>query len=390
MHKGDHEVIVVGAGPAGALTAALLARRGRRVLLLDRDDFPRDKICGEAVPFHALESLHEAGMEEWLAAALSTGELHPLQQTRLVAPGGRAVVSPLHTSERGYRPCISLRRVFDTMIRDYAVVCGASFQQAVVEGVLGGEGGARGILARVDGAAVELPAAVVVGADGVNSVVGRALRGRCRHLPRHRALALRGYISGLALDPGEVEFYFYREILPGYAWIFPLGDNRANIGLGMRLDHYRQKKENLNGMLSHFLSLPRVSARLRPGWKVENTAAWPLDFGSQRGLRYAFAGALLVGDAAGLINPLTGGGIRRSLTSAELAARVIDEALQRGDHGGAGLMPYERQVRRALVSEMRNLYYLQALFLRLPFLVDWTARFLQGDKSWFKRYAAKL
>ncbi len=123
----------------------------------------------------------------------------------------------------------------------------------------------------------------------------------------HRAVALRAYIEDLELYPHEVEFYLYDKILPGYAWVFPAADNMANIGLGMRLDHFRRLKRNLKKMLQDFLEMPAIRERLKHGGVLRDVATWQLNFGSQRNLQHVYDGAVLVGDAAGFINPLTGG-----------------------------------------------------------------------------------
>jgi flavin-dependent dehydrogenase len=114
---------------------------------------------------------------------------------------------------------------------------------------------------------------VVVGADGVTSPIARALRPESnQHVDMHRAVALRAYIEDLEEYPGEVEFYLYKDILPGYAWIFPTGPNQANIGLGMRLDHFRQRKENLKTLLQQFLDMPAIK---NGSSGVANCGTWP-------------------------------------------------------------------------------------------------------------------
>ena len=100
-----------------------------------------------------------------------------------------------------------------------------------------------------------------------------------QHVDKHRAVALRAYIKGLELYPHEVEFFLYDEILPGYAWIFPAGDDVANIGLGMRLDRFRKLKKNLKKMLQDFLEMPAIRERMANGTDVRDVAIWQLNFG---------------------------------------------------------------------------------------------------------------
>ena len=206
----------------------------------------------------------------------------------------------------------------------------------------------------------------------------------------HTAVALRAYIHGLELLPQRAEFYLYNEILPGYAWIFPLGDSRANIGLGMRLDKFRREKLNLKQMLAVFMDMPEIKKRLQPGWELKDVATWQLGFGSQKNIRRVYDGALLVGDAAELINPLTGGGIHNALISAELAASSIHEALVMGDVSREKLMEYETAVHDKLWSGMRSAYLLQRMLQWTPWAVDWLIRFAGSSSGLTQTFMEKF
>jgi len=389
--KSVYEVIVAGAGPSGALTAALLALEGHDVLLLDKSDFPRDKVCGEAVPYHALDILDRAGMKDKIEELFSKGAFNPLTCTRLYSPGNQEVVAPLHESDRGYRPCTAPRLIFDAMFQQHAVESGVEFKQARVEELKLENGQVVGLKARTEKGLKEIRARMVVGAEGVNSLSERTLRkGLVRHEDQHRAIALRAYLEGFELNPREVEFHFPQEVIPGYAWIFPMSDGRANVGLGMRLDHYQEKPDSLKKMLEDFIELPQVKKRLNANWKLENIGTWPLNFGSQKGLQFAFNGAVLVGDAAGFINPMTGGGISRGLYSSQLAAEVISKALKENQSAPGVLIEYQKLCDKLLFKEMRRLFKLQVLLQRYPSLLDFIAKRLQKRYLPLKRYLAKL
>lgn len=377
----DFEVVVVGAGPAGSITAAFLARLGHEVLLLDQSSFPRHKTCGDALPSGVMEVLLKAGLGEKVEAAFSRGEFYPIHRMRLVSPRGYQMIIPLSKSESGYYPAVVPRYYLDLLLQQHAVEAGAVFRQLKVKGLLFEEGRVVGVRGSATNAPEKIRAGVVVGADGVNSVLARELRKNRRHTARHRALAVRAYIEDLELYPHEVEFYLYRNILPGYAWIFPTGNGRANIGLGMRLDRCRQSQRRLKTMLEDFLAMSEISKRLREGGKLRELASWPLNFGSQSRLQYAFHGAVLVGDAAGFINPLTGGGIHRSLISGHRAAGVIHEALEKKNLTRKGLQPYEIMCRKALLKSLRRSYYLQTLLHQFPGLVDFYAGYLYKYSS---------
>jgi flavin-dependent dehydrogenase len=211
-----------------------------------------------------------------------------------------------------------------------------------------------------------------------------------QHNDGHRAVAVRAYIEDLELYPNEVEFYLYKEFLPGYGWIFPVGDNLANIGLGMRLDQFRTLKKNLKKMLRDFLDVPQIKERLSRGGVIRDVAIWQLNFGSQKHLQHAYDGALLIGDAAGFINPLTGGGIHNALISAELAAQTIDEAFQKGDVSREGLISYETRCHDIMWEGMRYSYFLQKWLLRFPPLIDFLMKRTNQDSGLARTFLAKL
>lgn len=387
----EREVIVVGAGPAGAATAAALAQKGRDVLLLDRKAFPRDKACGDAVPAGAIEILYRLGMKDLVEAAVDREEFYKLKSMRLVSPMNLMFEAEFHQGQMGADSYVAPRLYFDDVVQKGAVRAGAEFKQAQVKEPIVEDGRVVGVRARVNGDVKEIRSRVVVGADGVTSVVTRNIRPKDnQHIDRHRAVALRAYIDDLEIHPEQVEFYLYRKILPGYAWIFPTSDGTANIGLGMRLDHFRDRSRSLNEMLDDFLAMPAIKTRLKNGGQVRDVATWQLNFGSQKDLQHVFDGAILVGDAAGFINPITGGGIHNALMSACLAAANIDRALGDGDVSRDNLVRYEGEIHEAMWTVMRRSYLYQRAFNRLPFLVDFLVKTFGQSSSLAQTFLTKL
>lgn len=391
MNATEREVIVVGAGPAGAMTATILAQQGRDVLLLDKDGFPRDKTCGDAVPAGAIERMWKYGMKEKIDTAVDKGEFYPLSGMMLVSPKGHELHAHFQDDDKGADSYVAPRMYFDHVIQRQAVESGAEFCRAQVKSPIIEDGKVVGVTARTNGSTTDFRSSIVVGADGVTSAIARNLRPKEKqHLDKHRAVAIRAYIDDIEEIPGEVEFYLYDEILPGYAWIFPLGDDKANIGLGMRLDVFRQHKANLEKMLTDFLAMPAIRKRLKRGGQVHNIASWQLNFGSQKNLQTTFDGAILVGDAAGFINPLTGGGIHNSIISAELAANVIEDALQKGDTSREALKIYEQQCHNEMWESMMTAYRFQRSFMYFPVLVDILVRFGKQSSKLTQTFLSKL
>lgn len=387
----EHDVIVVGAGPGGATTATALAQRGHDVLLIDRHTFPRDKVCGDAISQGCIQIMNDLGMAGKVNTAVARGEFHRLDGMRLVGPSGHVLHSEFQHGAGGVDSYVAPRVYFDALIQQQAVESGAGFLQAEVQEPLLEDGRVAGVVARVNGEWQAYRSRVVVGADGVTSTIMRHLRPEAgQHSDKHRAVALRAYIEGMEIYPHEVEFFLYDEILPGYAWIFPAGDHVANIGLGMRLDKFRSLKRNLKKMLQDFLAMPALRARLPNGHALRDVAVWQLNFGSQKHLRHAYDGALLVGDAAGFINPLTGGGIHNALISGCLAAETIDEALRVNNTTRAGLAIYEQRCDEAMGPEMRKSFLYQRVLLNYPKVVDFLIRYMGRHGGVAQSFLSKL
>jgi menaquinone-9 beta-reductase len=390
-YAGEHEVIVVGAGPSGAATAIALAQQGRDVLLLDRHMFPRDKVCGDAVGLGVTRLLYKLGLRDKIQAAVDRGEFYPLKSMRLVSPKGHALELDFINGENGEESYVSPRLFFDAVIQQHAIDCGAQFLRAEVKEPLLEKGRVTGVIARMNGEIKTYRSQVVVGADGVTSAIMRHLRPETdQHADMHRAVALRAYVEDLELYSHVVEFYLYDEILPGYAWIFPTDDQTANIGLGMRLDIFRKHKYNLKKMLNDFLMMPAIRERLTRGGVMHDVASWQLNFGSQKRLQNAYNGALLVGDAAGFINPLTGGGIHNGIISAILATETIDEALNRGDVSREALRVYEQRCNEEMWSGMKRSYFYQRLLMHAPYLVDFLVKTFKKRNDLANIFLSKL
>ena len=380
----EREIIVVGAGPSGSAAAIALTQKGHDVLLLDRQEFPRDKTCGDGIPAGAIEVLYSLGMEEKIREA----NFYPVNKLLLSSPRGYVLHADLTKGVTGADSYVVPRKQFDALIQEHAVDSGAEFKKAQVKETLIEDGKVVGVRARLNGADEDIRAKVVIGADGVTSVVARKLRPE-KHADGHRAIALRTYITDIEVLPNEVEFYLYKGILPGYAWIFPTGEGTANLGLGMRLDKFRNIDKSLEDMVDIFLEMPEIKKRLKRGGELNDTATWQLNFGSQD-MQRAYDGALLIGDAAGLINPLTGGGIHNGLVSALRAAEVINQAFLKDDFSLTQLASFDDAVHDATSKNMRKSYFIQRSLLYFPAWVDLLLRFGGSSSSVAKIFIDKL
>ncbi len=322
---GTWDLAVVGAGPAGAATAigALQAEPGLRVALLDRSDFPRDKSCGDGIAPHVVDLFEEAGVHGIVDGWAPVPRLR-LTRGDLTADGDLA------------RPTwVIPRTVFDHRLVRAAQDAGAQLLRHRVRTIE-----TRGDAVTLDG---HLTAAVVVGADGAQSEVRRTLAVR----PGPMALAIRGYSPVPSGRAAAQVIVFDTARQPAYAWSFDRGDGLANVGYGVLLGRRRHQptKAELLGRLDALLPGATAGAT---DWKGHQL---PLSDGRWRPGRER---VLLAGDAAGLVNPMTGEGIYYAVATGLAAGRAAAEALAAGDPVTAGAR-YRRPTRPLLAAHLRHI-----------------------------------
>jgi geranylgeranyl reductase family protein len=341
----DAEVAVVGAGPAGAATAAHLARAGVDVLLLDRSRFPRDKVCGDFVGPVALAELDRLGVD---SPVLGRG--NAVRRARLHLDG-RELVERTFPGGGDYVPFGRVvRRVdFDASVVEAAVREGARLHEGFhVDGLARSADGSTTIESRT---APSLRARVVVGADGSNSFVSRWLRGGPP--PRtDRIVAVRAYYAGIDGPADRADLYFSRDSFPGYYWLFPDSAETANVGVGMVQETLPRVRDHLRDLLARLVGRDEALRERLGGATLEGkVVGWPLTTYNPS-LPVVGDGLVLVGDAAGLINSLNGEGIQYALLSARWAADAIGEGLAAGDVSREALAPYGRRLERELAYDL--------------------------------------
>jgi geranylgeranyl reductase family protein len=312
------EVLVVGAGPAGSAAAAWAARGGRDVLLADAAAFPRDKPCGDGLTPRAVHELRHLGLGDWLGGYAVNRGLRASgfgQTLHLPWPGGSL---PVHG---GAVP----RTVLDATIRDVAIASGAkSLDSARAVDVSLSGGRVDSVTLRRGADTVTVRCRQLVVADGARSQLGRRL-GRTWHRETAYGVAARGYVASARSDDPWISSHLELrgrdgELLSGYGWVFPLGGGQVNIGVGTLATAARPAEVNLRQLIEHYTDLRRDDWQLSGAVRAPWSALLPMG-GAVSGV--AGSNWVLVGDAAGCVNPLNGEGIDYALETGRLAAALL-------------------------------------------------------------------
>jgi flavin-dependent dehydrogenase len=355
MSQTRADVIVVGAGPAGAATAILLAEHGLHTLVLDRGASSRPKICGEYLSPEAGRVLDRLGVLKML----ETGGAAALAGMRITAPNG-TVLTGRYRAVGGFRPyrehAVGVSRaVVDGALLERLRVLPVDVREGVrVTDILVEAGCVVGVRAvDASGAAQTFRAPMIVAADGRASVVAQRLG--CRHPHRLARMALVTYVAGVADGRDFGEIYVDP---PDYAILNPLSTDRVNVSLVVPLAHAAPWSGRLEDFfVARVRQLPHLARRLAGARRIAPLQAMgPL---ASRVTPPREGGVVLVGDAAGFYDPFTGEGIFSALRGAELAAETIVGALRAGNVSAAGLAGYERARRRAFADKDRVTHALQ-------------------------------
>lgn len=344
------DALVVGAGPAGSAAAARLAAAGWDVLLVDRAEFPRDKTCGDGLTPRAVRTLQALGAFDQVAA-----RAYRLTAARIVSPGGYQLRIDFADHLDGW-PHFALvlpRYELDDLLRQHAVASGARFLGGCK--VIAPLPARSGVLAQRNGELITIEARLVILATGASLPLLRSF-GFLRQLPA-TVSAARAYWEGVEGPDDTMEFFFDRRFARGYLWLFPLGEGRANIGLGL-FPYNNQPRQAAARLLSEALAdYAPLATRVQRARRIGPIKGYPLrtDFPHHP---LVTDGVLLAGEACGLVNPVTGEGIDLALESGLLAAAAADAALRRGETSAAALSPYARELRGRFAAFFREMRWL--------------------------------
>jgi len=362
----DFDVIISGAGPAGCTAALALGSSGLRVALIEKERFPREKVCGDAIPAYVPKVLNTIG-PEYAAAFKGLAGKNVADTCRFVAPDRNAI--DLKFPENGF---VCKRVIFDNFL--FELVSGLPnttvFQETAVRDIIINQDHA---LIRA-GNNLELTARLAIGCDGPAGIIRKRIE-TTRFNSGEGSVAARAYFKNVKDNQaGTLEFHFLRDYLPGYFWIFPLPDNQFNVGLGMPSGLVSGKKKNIRNELTRIIETDLVlGPRFSDSEMVGEIRGHFLPLLTRKkavsGERF-----MLCGDAASLINPATGAGIGQAMQSGRFAGWQVLKCFEKNDFSADFMGNYDNTLSEKIWKENHRYLMLRKFIIKFGFILNTVIR----------------
>lgn len=352
MTRSDFDVAIVGAGPAGSTAALAMVNSGLRVALLDQSTFPRDKTCGDAVAAYApkvLATISESFRQEFE----NNLQRQSVNICRVFAPSGRSLDFKFHESGN-----IIKRLELDNFL------CNLAIRQSHVTPLFSTR--VNSVLYQPEQVRWELSTSMglitsrlIIGCDGANSVVTKQVSDG-RLIPAHHSAAVRAYFTDVTgVNSESFELHFISELPLGYFWIFPERDGSFNVGLGALTDFISKERINLRDLLGQVITHHKtISPRFHAARQISEVEGFGLPLGSRK-VPISGNGWMLCGDAAHLIDPLTGEGIGQAMASGRFAGWKAVACFRENNFTAAFMKSYDQQVYDKFWVSSRKSYFLQ-------------------------------
>ena len=359
----DFDVIICGAGPAGSTCALALADSGLRVAVIEKSSFPRDKVCGDAVAAYipkVLGTLHTKFKD-----ALSTfNEKVVVNNCRIVAPNTNSF--DITYSESGF---ISTRVSWDNYLFELASAeKNVTFflNQAITDVSI--DKVKSEITVQTDTRSFK--GKIVIGCDGAHSIVNKKIVGTKMDL-NHYSGGVRSYYKNVTGIPDQTfEIHFIKDLLPGYFWIFPIKDNMANVGLGALSADISKRKLNLRKVFHDVINnVEYLKKRFTDAEQVGDLEGFGLPLGSRK-VKMSGDNFMLCGDAASLIDPLSGEGIGQAMVSGRYAGWQAKKCFEQNNFTETFMRQYDRQVYDKFWVRHRKNYVIQQIIGRREWLLN--------------------
>jgi len=350
-------IVVVGAGPAGSAAVLQLAQSGYHALLVEKAEFPRKKVCGDGIPGKVFVLLSRLGLNTEEIKALG----FPIYGMALSGPQDQRVVFGGAKGKAAKSFCIPRTQFDHYLFRKASEQAKDVFTSFKAVDVQRSGNKWRVVLRHTrNGQEKRLHADILIAADGATSLLRRQVL-NLKVDKLHRFWGLRQYFTGGPFR-NEVNIIYDKRLLPGYAWVFPVSEHRANVGIMVEQRSVQQKKEKpLQTLFDRIIYDNRRLRRiLKNAVPEDHYSGAPLPLGTVVGKR-ASDGFLAIGDAASFVNPATGGGVYAAVLSGMSAATIIVRAVEQGDWSVRALAYYDTWWQKQLLPGFKTGEYLRRL-----------------------------
>ncbi len=353
------DIIIIGSGPAGTSAALYADKLGLKTIIVDKANFPRDKICGDALSGKSIRYMKE------LDILNDVSKLDGSSIKRIIFGSPKHKQFEIHlnnphhtfhagTIKEGY---VIQRKIFDNFLYKKAKNITEIKENFNFSDILYDNNKIIGIRGKQNNQIKEIYAPLILGCDGAKSTLVRKL-GFHREDDKNTAIAIRCYYKGVKDLTDQIEIHFVDEVLPGYFWIFPASKNIANIGIGLSKKQAKKDERKLTEILNDVTKSDFFKKRFSDSKKLEKPKGWALPLGRIERPCYG-DGFMLLGDAAGLIDPFTGEGIGNAMASAKIAINVSEKAIKQKDFSKNILSEYHNLMWRELGPELKRSTKLQ-------------------------------
>ena len=371
-----YDVIIVGAGPAGCAAALALKNAGLHIAIVDKHTFPRDKVCGDAIPGRAIKWLKD--IDPLFKNELASFNKKILTKQTVCFYNNKQV--DFNWKEEAYT---STRMDFDDFL--FSIVKNKTtidiIENTEIKEIFKEENGFT-ISSRNNATAFKTK--MIIGADGTNGVTAKKLTG-FEMDRKHHVASVRAYYKDLVdVEASRCEIYFDKKYLPGYFWIFPVTDGIANVGFGMLSEDVVQKNINIKKAFYDFIERSNVLQRKFKQANIEGTLqGCGLPLGS-RWINMSGNNFILTGDAASLVDPVSGAGIGNAVLSGKLAAEQVMQCFKQNNFNAAFIKAYDKKLYKMIGIELKKNGWALKYFSRLPWLINFA--FKMGKSNFLKKF----